>query len=62
MTLGNVQFFTFGVSFKLDELKAVKQRARNLGDIICGADEQDIAQVECLIEIVVGEAVVLLRI
>ena len=59
---GNVPLLLLGVALQLDNLHAVAQRLRHRVEDVGGADEQDLGEVEGLIEIVIAERVVLLRI
>ena len=60
--LGDRDLFLLGVAGQLDDLHAVQQRAGDGVELVGGADEEHLRQVERLVEIVVAEGVVLLRV
>ncbi len=62
VALRDVDLLLFGVAGQLDDLHAVEQRRRDRVQLVGCADEKHLAQIERLIEIVVAERVVLLRI
>ncbi len=62
IALGDVDLLLLGVAGELDDLHAVEQRRRYRVQLVGCADKQHVAEVERLIEVVVAERVVLLRV
>ena len=60
--LGDGQLFLLGVAGQLDDLHPVPQRVRNAVQGMCGGDEEDLAQIEIQVEVMIPEGVVLLGI
>ena len=52
----------FGIALQIDDLHTIEQRCRHRVEHVRRADEQHLRQIERLIEVVVAERVVLLRI
>ena len=60
VTLGNLQFFLFGIAGKLDDLHAIPNRARDSVEHIGSRDEHHLREIESDPEIVVSKGGVLL--
>ena len=59
---GDLDLLALGVARQADHLEAVLQRLRDRVQHVRGGDEEDRREVELDVEVVVGEAVVLLRV
>ena len=62
VALGDLQLFLVGIARHLDDLHAVKERARDRVGGICGRDEEHTGEIERDLEEVVPEAAVLLAV
>ena len=62
IALGNLELFLAGIAGQLDDLHAVVQRGRDAGRVVCRREEEDVAQIERDLQIVVAEGKILLRV
>ena len=62
VTLGDLQLFVFGVAVERDDLHAVAQGRRDGLQLVGRGDEDDVAQVEVHVQVVVAKGVVLGRV
>ncbi len=62
VALGDVDFLVLDVAGELDHLHAVAQRGRHRAPIVGGGNKQHLREVEGQVQVMVGEAVVLLRV
>ncbi len=60
VALGDVDLFLLRVAGEFDDLHAVEQRAGDGVELVGGADEEHLREIERLVEVVVAEGVVLL--
>ena len=62
MTLRDLELLARSVALELDDLHTVQQRRRDRVEGVCRADEEHVTEIIRYVHVVIGEAVVLLRI
>ena len=62
MTLRDLELLARSVALELDDLHTVQQWRRDRVEGVCRADEEHVTEIIRYVHVVIGEAVVLLRI